>query len=151
MTGRVDAFPGWRRHAYGEHPAQVAELALPASGQARGIVLLIHGGYWRAQYDRSLQHPVATDLVAGGWAVWNLDYRGVGSGPSGGGVGRTPSVTSRPGSTPWGLRRPSTGWIWPPWSRSAILPEGLWLCGQRDATAYRPTSRGPRRWCAPLP
>jgi acetyl esterase/lipase len=77
--------PVWRSYPYGPHPAQVAELALPPSGPARGTVLLIHGGYWRARYDRSLQHDVAADLVAAGWAVWNLDYRAVGPGPTSGG------------------------------------------------------------------
>jgi acetyl esterase/lipase len=85
VTARIDPPPGWRSHAYGPHPAQVAELALPPSGTARGVVLLIHGGYWRARYDRGLQHAVAADLVSAGWAVWNLDYRGVGAGPTSGG------------------------------------------------------------------
>jgi acetyl esterase/lipase len=45
----------------------------------------VHGGFWRARYDRSQEHAVAADLVARGWAVWNVDYRGVGEGPSAGG------------------------------------------------------------------
>jgi acetyl esterase/lipase len=85
VTASTDPPPVWRSYAYGAHPAQVAELALPPSGTPRGIVLLIHGGFWRARYDRSLQHHVAADLLSGGWAVWNLDYRAVGSGPAAGG------------------------------------------------------------------
>lgn len=66
-------------HEYGDDPAQVCDLILPA-GQQRGTVILVHGGYWQAGYDRSLEDAVAADLVADGYAVWNVDYRGVGAG-----------------------------------------------------------------------
>lgn len=77
--------PTERRQTYRYGPpasaAQVAELHLPAAGQPpRGVVVLVHGGFWKAGYDRSLEDPVAADLVASGWAVWNLDYRAVGDG-----------------------------------------------------------------------
>src|SRR3954451_572071 len=71
-------------HRYGEAPAQVCELHLP-DGEARAVAVLVHGGFWRARYDRSQEHEVAADLVARGWAVWNIDYRGVGEGASAGG------------------------------------------------------------------
>ena len=45
----------------------------------------MHGGYWRAIYDRSLQHAVVDDLNVRGWAVWNVDYRAVGAGTQDGG------------------------------------------------------------------
>lgn len=66
-------------HAYGDDPAQVCDLILPA-GEQRGTVILVHGGFWQAGYDRSLEDAVAADLVASGYAVWNVDYRGVGAG-----------------------------------------------------------------------
>ncbi|MFC7432533.1 MULTISPECIES: alpha/beta hydrolase family protein [unclassified Agrococcus] len=66
-------------HAYGDDPAQVCDLILP-SGTARATVILVHGGYWQAGYDRSLEAAIAADLVADGYAVWNVDYRGVGAG-----------------------------------------------------------------------
>ncbi|SDH29189.1 alpha/beta hydrolase [Agrococcus jejuensis] len=66
-------------HEYGDDPAQVCDLILP-SGEARGTVILVHGGFWQAGYDRSLEDAVAADLVADGYAVWNVDYRGVGAG-----------------------------------------------------------------------
>jgi acetyl esterase/lipase len=80
--------PIWHGYRYGEHPAQVAELALPSGmppGRARGVVVMLHGGFWRARYDRSLQHEVAADLTSRGWAVWNVDYRAVPPGPNDGG------------------------------------------------------------------
>jgi acetyl esterase/lipase len=71
-------------HRYGPHHAQVADLHLPAGAPA-GVVILLHGGYWRAIYDRHQLDPVIADLVARGWAAWNLDYRAVGAGPCSGG------------------------------------------------------------------
>ena len=47
------------------------------------MVVLIHGGFWRPQYDRTLMEPLARDVVARGWAAWNLDYRASGSGGGG--------------------------------------------------------------------
>ncbi|WP_460460184.1 alpha/beta hydrolase, partial [Angustibacter peucedani] len=66
-------------YRYGDASAQVAELLVPA-GSTSGVVVLVHGGYWQAGYDRHLEDEVAADLVAAGWAVWNLDYRAVGDG-----------------------------------------------------------------------
>jgi acetyl esterase/lipase len=71
-------------HRYGPAPAQVCELHLPP-GPPRAVAVLVHGGFWRARYDRTQEHAIAADLVAAGWAVWNVDYRGVGDGPSAGG------------------------------------------------------------------
>jgi len=76
--------PAFTEHRYGDAPAQVCELHLP-DGEPRAVAVLVHGGFWRARYDRTQQHDVAADLVARGWAVWNIDYRGVGEGPSAGG------------------------------------------------------------------
>lgn len=66
-------------HRYGAHARQVADLWLP-DGRPRGVVVLVHGGFWRAAYDRSLQDAVVADLVAARWAVWNVEYRPVGDG-----------------------------------------------------------------------
>ena len=64
---------------YGEHPSQVLELFEP-EGQARGAAVLIHGGFWRAAYDRRLMDDLCRDLAARGWAAWNLEYRRLGEG-----------------------------------------------------------------------
>jgi acetyl esterase/lipase len=44
------------------------------------VAVLIHGGFWRARYGLDLQHPIAADLVARGWTVWNIEYRRLGDG-----------------------------------------------------------------------
>ena len=44
------------------------------------MVVVVHGGYWRARYDRSLMTELCLDLADRGLAAWNLEYRRVGSG-----------------------------------------------------------------------
>jgi acetyl esterase/lipase len=69
-----------RRCSYGRHPSQVAELLLPTGVVQPPVVVLLHGGFWRERWDRSLMEPLAVDLVARGFAAWNLEYRRVGAG-----------------------------------------------------------------------
>ncbi len=68
-----------RRHTYGDDPSQFGELTLP-DGDPRGVVVVIHGGFWRAEYGLDLGRPLAASLAASGWAAWNLEYRRVGNG-----------------------------------------------------------------------
>jgi acetyl esterase/lipase len=41
---------------------------------------VIHGGFWRDAYDRSLMAGLCVDLAQAGWAAWNLEYRRLGGG-----------------------------------------------------------------------
>lgn len=82
--GRVTA--PTRTIRYGDDPSQLVELSLPA-GAPRGVVVVIHGGFWKAAYDLSLGRPLAADLVDHGWAALNVEYRRVGPAGSGGGGG----------------------------------------------------------------
>lgn len=75
-----------RRISYGDDPSQYGVLHLPA-GKPRGVVVVVHGGFWRAQYDLSLGTPLAEDLADRGWAAWNVEYRRVGPVGAGGGGG----------------------------------------------------------------
>ncbi len=63
---------------YGDDPSQFLELTRAES--SRGVVVVIHGGFWRSGYDLSLGTPLVPSLVAQGWAVANLEYRRVGNG-----------------------------------------------------------------------
>ena len=76
---------GPSRVPYGEDPSQFAELTLP-DGDPKGVVVVIHGGFWKAMYDLEYGRPLAADLARRGWAAWNLEYRRVGNG---GGVPHT--------------------------------------------------------------
>ena len=67
---------------YGPHPEQVVDLRLPP-GPARTLVVLVHGGFWRAAYDRTHTGPLADALARAGYAVAVPEYRRVGS-PGGG-------------------------------------------------------------------
>jgi acetyl esterase/lipase len=42
--------------------------------------VVIHGGFWRDAYDRSLMDALCEGLASAGWAAWNLEYRRLGSG-----------------------------------------------------------------------
>ena len=67
------------RIEYGDGPHRYAELTRP-EGRSRGVVAVIHGGFWKAAYDCSLGRSLAADLAARGWTAWNLEYRRVGNG-----------------------------------------------------------------------
>ncbi len=64
---------------YGDDPSQYAELHRP-DGPSGGVVVVLHGGFWRATYDLSLGRPLAESLASRGWTALNLEYRRVGNG-----------------------------------------------------------------------
>ncbi len=68
------------KYQYGEDPSQWGELFLPEVATPKGVVVVIHGGYWRSQYGAELGEPLAKDLAAHGMAAWNLEYRRAGNG-----------------------------------------------------------------------
>ena len=64
---------------YGDHPDQVANLHAPAAdGGPWPVVVLLHGGFWRDGWDRTLMTPLAHDLASRGFLAWNVEYRRVG-------------------------------------------------------------------------
>ncbi|MEU7571601.1 prolyl oligopeptidase family serine peptidase [Micromonospora sp. NPDC049240] len=70
--------------AYGDHPDQCADLRGPAGeGPARPLVIVVHGGFWRAEYDRTHTGPMAAALAALGHPVAQLEYRRTGRPDSG--------------------------------------------------------------------
>lgn len=73
-----------RTYRYGPDPSQVADLHLPAGGERWPVAVVIHGGFWRTRYDRTLMDAVCADLATRGWAAWNLEYRRIGPGGNGG-------------------------------------------------------------------
>jgi acetyl esterase/lipase len=71
---------GRLRHSYGDDRSQFCELFLPAGGGPFAVVVVVHGGYWRARWDRTLMTGLCEDLASHGLAAWNLEYRRVGNG-----------------------------------------------------------------------
>ncbi|MCX5398580.1 alpha/beta hydrolase [Streptomyces sp. NBC_00102] len=76
-----------RTVAYGDHPDQVIDLWAPADGgTGMPLVVLFHGGAWRAPYDRRHVSPLAAFLTGRGFAVASVEYRR-GADPSSAGAG----------------------------------------------------------------
>ncbi|WP_435106037.1 alpha/beta hydrolase family protein [Nocardiopsis synnemataformans] len=71
--------------AYGDHPSQIAHLWEPWGGAdaPAPVAALLHGGWWREGFGAGLMDPLARDLAAAGWAVWNVEYRRTGGGGGG--------------------------------------------------------------------
>ena len=69
--------------AYGLDANQFGELRLPVGAGPHPVVILIHGGFWRARFGLDLMDGLAEDLAARGIASWNIEYRRVGQ-PGGG-------------------------------------------------------------------
>jgi acetyl esterase/lipase len=73
------------RHRYGsEHRVQRADLHLPRGAGPHPVVVVLHGGNWRARYGKIITRPIAVDLARRGVAAWNVEYRRVGGGQGGG-------------------------------------------------------------------
>ncbi len=68
-----------RTYAYGDDPAQVADLLTPEGAGPWPVIALLHGGFWRMPYGREDLLPIARDLQSCGYAVWDIEYRRVGA------------------------------------------------------------------------
>jgi acetyl esterase/lipase len=77
---------------YGEHPDHVADVRLPAVPNAP-LVLFVHGGFWRHEWDRAHVGPLAADLAARGYAVATIEFRRTGA-PGGGWPGTFSDVAA---------------------------------------------------------
>lgn len=69
-----------RTLAYGTLPGQFGELWLPAGHGLHPVVVMIHGGCWLAsQPGAELMAYIAEDMRKSGVAVWNIEYRRLGT------------------------------------------------------------------------
>lgn len=98
---------------YGPLPDQVADLRLPpglgagGTGQVPVLVLLLHGGFWRAAYDRKHLGPLAAALAAENFLVCTPEFRRTGQ-PGGGWPGTFDDVAAAVDRLP-GLVRSALG------------------------------------------
>jgi acetyl esterase/lipase len=72
------------RHRYAAHRWARADLHAPSGPGPFPVVILIHGGHWRARYGKVVMKALAGDLVRRGMAAWNIEYRRLGRGQGGG-------------------------------------------------------------------
>lgn len=86
--------PPTRTTPYGDDPAQVYDVREPTTPDARGVtVVVVHGGFWRASFDREHAAPQAQGLADRGYHVAVVEYRRVGM-PGGGWPGTVDDVTA---------------------------------------------------------
>ncbi|MDA8295712.1 MAG: alpha/beta hydrolase [Actinomycetota bacterium] len=72
-------------HRYGAARDQVADLWRPSgTPEARPVVVVIHGGFWRTRYGKGLMHGLCLALVRLDYCVWNIEYRRLGPRSGGG-------------------------------------------------------------------
>jgi len=79
---------------YGPDREHVVDVRLPANGRRPApLVVMLHGGFWQAGYDRRHTGPMCADLAARGYAVATPEYRRVGQ-PGGGWPGTFDDVAA---------------------------------------------------------
>jgi len=66
------------RIRYGADENQFGDLRVPKGAGPHRVVVLIHGGFWRAAYDLAYAGHMAADLTRRGYATWNIEYRRIG-------------------------------------------------------------------------
>ena len=86
-AGDLNALPSRapdRRIAYGDDSSEYGDLRVPVGRGPHPVVVLIHGGCFKAAYASNTGLGAMADaLTAGGIATWNVEYRRLGQ-PGGG-------------------------------------------------------------------
>src|SRR5262245_16821812 len=70
-----------------DRPARLPDLALSHgdvyfADPARPAIVLLHGGFWRPQWDRTHLRPMAAALADAGWPVFLPEYRRIPGNPA---------------------------------------------------------------------
>lgn len=74
----LPAPPYDERIAYGTDANQFGDLRMPAGKGPHPVVVVIHGGYWRAAYGLEYAGHMSAALTRRGFATWNIEYRRIG-------------------------------------------------------------------------
>ena len=67
------------RISYGPEALQFGDLRLPSGPGPHPVVIVVHGGFWRAFYNLEYFGHVCAALTARGLATWNIEYRRIGN------------------------------------------------------------------------
>ena len=79
------------RIVYGPDPFHFGYLRVPKSKGPHPVVVVIHGGFWRAAFDLEHSGHMCAALTRAGLATWSLEYRRIGN-PGGGWPGTCEDV-----------------------------------------------------------
>jgi acetyl esterase/lipase len=64
---------------YGPHPEHLVDVHLPAAGRDTSgpapVAVLLHGGFWRQEFDRTHLRPMAEALAVRGYVVATPEFR----------------------------------------------------------------------------
>lgn len=61
--------------SYGTGADQVIDVRHGSAGARLPLVVLVHGGFWRPEYDRIHAEAMSTALAKEGWTVATIEYR----------------------------------------------------------------------------
>ncbi len=89
----LPAPPADFRIPYGPGEHHFGDLRLPERDGPHPVVIVIHGGFWRAAFDLVYAGNMAAALTRAGVATWNIEYRRIGQ-PGGGYPGTCEDVAA---------------------------------------------------------
>lgn len=93
--------------SYGSLPEQVVDVRMPGGDAPATLVVVVHGGFWGAEWDRSHAGPLSEALADAGYVVATVEYRRAGM-PGGGWPGTFDDLAAVADEVP-GLVAAATG------------------------------------------
>ena len=67
--------------SYGDHADQVTDIRYGSKGSEHPLLVFIHGGFWKPEYDRAHAEAMSCALAQAGWTTLTLEYRRVSGEP----------------------------------------------------------------------
>jgi len=67
------------RLPYGTDALQFGDLRLPAGSGPHPVIVVVHGGFWRAKYNLEHLGHMCAALTAEGVATWSIEFRRIGN------------------------------------------------------------------------